>query len=125
MSSAILGECVLLEAPSSGSAKGNCERHKRERVNPCHSHSDSSHSTLLYLFEDNAAVIQKNNKGRRANMRHVTRRHSVELDWLFERVNVNHSALIRYVRTNDQLAGYFSMTIVFTFVANQTTLSIM
>ena len=59
--------------------KGNLERHTRERLVRPHSHSDncvfesidhvppnipnSSHSTQLYLFEDNAAVIQMINKG--------------------------------------------------------------
>ena len=60
-------------------AKGNLERHTRDRVIPSHSHSDncvfdsidhvppnilnSSHSTKLYIFENSAAVIRMINKG--------------------------------------------------------------
>ena len=112
-------ECVL-ETLSSKPANGHLERHKRERVIQSHSHCDncvfepidnvppnipnSSHSTQLYLFADNAAVIQMINKGRSANLRHVTRTHRVNLDCLFERVSLDHAILIKHVRTNDQLA---------------------
>ena len=77
----------------------NFERHTRERVTPSHSHSDnrvfesidhvppnipnSSHSTQLYLFEDNAAVIQMIIEERSPNLRHVTRTHRVDSDRLF------------------------------------------
>ena len=36
-------------------------------------------------FEDNAGVVQMVNKGRSPNLRHVTRTHIVDLDWLLER----------------------------------------
>ena len=51
---------------------------------------NSSHSTQLHLFEDNAAVTQVFDKGRRRspNLRHVPGTHRVDLDWLFETVNV-------------------------------------
>ena len=65
---------------------------------------NSSHSTQLNLFEDSAAVIQIINKGRRPNLRHVTRTHRVDWDRLCERVNLDHSILINYVRTMDRLA---------------------
>ena len=69
---------------------------------------DSSHSTQLYYFEDHAAVFQTTSKGRSANLRHVTRTHRVEFDWLFESVNLDHSILIKYVRTKGQLVdGHF------------------
>ena len=29
------------------------------------------------------------------------------MDWLFEKVNVDHSILIKYVRSQDQLADFF------------------
>ena len=45
---------------------------------------NSTHSTQLYIFEDNAAVFQMINKGRRQNLRHVTRTHRVDVDYLFE-----------------------------------------
>ena len=99
----------VLETSSSRPAKVNLERHTRERVIPFHSHSEncvfesihhvtpkisnSLHSTQLYLSEDNAAVIQMINKGRSLHLRHVTRTHRVDLDWLFERMNLDHSIL--------------------------------
>ena len=40
----------------------------------------------LFLLEDNEAVIKMTVKGRSPNMRHITRTHRVDLDWLFERL---------------------------------------
>ena len=56
------------------------------------------------LFEDNAAPLQMTNKGRSSNLRHVTGTHRVDSDWLLQPVSLDHSMLIKYVRTNDQLA---------------------
>ena len=72
------GELVL-ETLSSRPPHRNLGRYERDRVIPSHSHSDvsafesidnvppntpnSSCSTQLYIFEDNAAVIQMTNKG--------------------------------------------------------------
>ena len=39
---------------------------------------------LLYVFEDNEAVIKMIIKGRGPTMRHVSRTHRVALDWLFD-----------------------------------------
>ena len=39
---------------------------------------------LLYVFEDNEAVIKMIIKGRSTTMRHVSRIHRVALDWLFD-----------------------------------------
>ena len=39
---------------------------------------------LLYVFEDNEAVIKMIIKGRSPTMRHVSRTHRVALDWLFD-----------------------------------------
>ena len=44
---------------------------------------------LLYLFEDNEAVIKLIIKGRSPTMRHVSRTHRVALDWLFDRINLD------------------------------------
>ena len=44
---------------------------------------------LLYVFEDNEAVIKMIIKGRSPTMRHVSRTHRVALDWLFDRVNLD------------------------------------
>ena len=45
---------------------------------------------LLYVFGDNEAVIKMIVKGRSPTMRHVSRTHRVALDWLFDRINLNH-----------------------------------
>ena len=44
---------------------------------------------LLYVFEDNEAVIKRIIKGRSPTMRHVSRTHRVALDWLFDRINLD------------------------------------
>ena len=48
----------------------------------------SHQEALLYVFEDNEAVIKMIIKGRSPTMRHVSRTHRVALDWLFDRINV-------------------------------------
>ena len=49
------------------------------------SNVNSSHQeALLYVFEDNEAVIKVIRKGRSPTMRHVSRTHRVALDWLFD-----------------------------------------
>ena len=53
----------------------------------------ASREALLYVFEDNEAVIKMIMKGRSPTMRHVSRTHRVALDWLFDRINhVEHHA---------------------------------
>ena len=42
----------------------------------------SRQEALLYVFEDNEAVIKMIIKGRSPTMRHVSRTHRVALDWL-------------------------------------------
>ena len=44
---------------------------------------------LLYVFEDNEAVIKMIMKGRSPTMRHVSRTHRVALEWLFDRINLD------------------------------------
>ena len=44
---------------------------------------------LLYVFEDNEAVIKMIIEGRSPTMRHVSRTHRVALDWLFDRINLD------------------------------------
>ena len=52
------------------------------------SNVQSSHQeALLYVFEDNEAVIKMIIKGRSPTMRHVSRTHRLALDWLFDRIN--------------------------------------
>ena len=46
----------------------------------------SRQEALLYVFEDNEALIKMIIKGRSPTMRHVSRTHRVVLDWLFDRI---------------------------------------
>ena len=59
---------------------------------------------LLYVFEDNEAVIKVIIKGRSPTMRHVSRTHRVALDWLFDRINLDSEIQIKYIDTKNQLA---------------------
>ena len=59
---------------------------------------------LLYVFEDNEAVIKMIIKGRSPTMRHVCRTHGVALDWLFDRINLDPKIQIKYIDTKNQLA---------------------
>ena len=64
----------------------------------------SRQEPLLYVFEDNDAVIKMIIKGRSPTMRHVSRTHRVALDWLFDRVNLDPKIQIKYIDTKNQLA---------------------
>ena len=69
------------------------------------SNVNSSHQeALLYIFEDNEAVIKMIIKGRSPTMRHVSRTHRVALDWLFDRINLDSKIQIKYIDTKNQLA---------------------
>ena len=59
---------------------------------------------LLYVFEDNEAVIKMITKGRSPTMRHVSRTHRVAFDWLFDRINLDPKIQIKYIDTKNQLA---------------------
>ena len=59
---------------------------------------------LLYVFEDNEAVIKMIIKGKSPTMRHVSRTHRVALDWLFDRINLDPKIQIKYIDTKNQLA---------------------
>ena len=59
---------------------------------------------LLYVFEDNEAVIKMIIKGSGPTMRHVSRTHRVALDWLFDRINLDPKIQIKYIDTKNQLA---------------------
>ena len=52
----------------------------------------SHQEALLYVFEDNEAVIKMIIKGRSPTMRHVSRTHRVALDWLFDRINLDQKS---------------------------------
>ena len=64
----------------------------------------ASRQALLYVFEDNEAVIKMIMKGRSPTMRHVSRTHRVALDWLFDRINLDPKIQIKYIDTKNQLA---------------------
>ena len=66
--------------------------------------SNLRQEALLYVFEDNEAVIRMINKGRSPTMRHVSRTHRVALDWLFDRINLDSKIQIKYIDTKNQLA---------------------
>ena len=71
----------------------------------CHrTRSFSPFCAMLYIFEDNEAVIKMIIKGRSPTMRHVSRTHRVALDWLFDRINLDPKIQIKNVNTKHQLA---------------------
>ena len=68
------------------------------------SNVNSSHQeALLYVFEDNEAVIKMIIKGRRPTMRHVSRTHRVALDWLFDRINLDPKSKSNTLTTKTNL----------------------
>ena len=64
----------------------------------------SGSSAMLYVFEDNEAMIKMIIKGRSPTMRHVSRTHRVALDWLFDRINLDPKIEIRYIDPKHQFA---------------------
>ena len=65
----------------------------------------SSHQdALLYVFEDNEAVIKMIINWRSPTMRHVSRTHRVALDRLFDRITLDSKIQIKYIDTKNQLA---------------------
>ena len=58
----------------------------------------------LVIMEDNDAVIKMTIKGRSPALRHVSRTHRVDLDWLFERIMSDPSIYIKFVSTKLQIA---------------------
>ena len=54
---------------------------------------------MLYIFEDNAAVIKMIIIGRSPRIRHVSRTHRVTLDWLFGRIHLDPKIQITFVDT--------------------------
>ena len=49
----------------------------------------SRFGAMLFIFEDNEAVIEQIIRGRSPTMRHVSRTHRVALDSLFDRINLD------------------------------------
>ena len=51
--------------------------------------TQSRRTALLFIFDENEAVIRMIIKDRSPTMRHVARTHRVALDWLFEWINLD------------------------------------
>ena len=68
----------------------------------------TNREALLFVFEDNEAVIKMIMKGRSPTMRHVSRTHRVALDWLFDRINLDPKSQIKYIDTKNQLADIWT-----------------
>ena len=66
--------------------------------------NSSRQEALLYVFEDNEAVIKMTIKGRSPTMRRVSRTHRVALDWLLDGINLDTKIQIKYIDTKNQLA---------------------
>ena len=66
---------------------------------------------LLYVFEDNEAVIKMIIRSRSPTMRHVSRTHRVSLDRLFERINLDPKIQIRYIDSKHQMADMDKRTL--------------
>ena len=75
-----------------------------ENIDSVPSNVQSARHALLYVFEDNEAVIKMIIEGRSPTMRHVSRTHRVALDWLFDRINLVPKIQIKYIDTKNQLA---------------------
>ena len=76
-----------------------------EKIDSVPSNVQSSRQeSLLYVFEDNEAVIKMIIEGRSPTTRHVSRTHRVVLDWLFDRINLDPKIQIKYIDTKNQLA---------------------
>ena len=64
----------------------------------------SRQEALLYVFEDNEAVIKMIINGRSPTMRDVSRTHRVALDWLFDRIILGPKIQNKYIDTKNHLA---------------------
>ena len=60
---------------------------------------ESSNRAHVFLFEDTEPVLQMIIKGSSPHMRHVSRTHRVNLDWLLERITLNANISVKYVHT--------------------------
>ena len=64
----------------------------------------SGSSAMLYVFEDNEAVIKMIVKSGSPTMVHVSRTHRVALDWLFDKISLDPKIQIRCSDSKHQLA---------------------
>ena len=63
--------------------------------------------TSLNIFEDNETRTKPINKGRCPTMRHVSRTHRLDLDWLYDGTDLDPMIQIKYVNTTQQLSDIF------------------
>ena len=68
----------------------------------------SSGAAKCIIFEDNDAVIKMTIKERSPMMRHAARTHTVDLDWLIERLKKDPGLSISFVGTKQQIADLFT-----------------
>ena len=68
----------------------------------------SRREALLYVFEDNEAVIKMIIIGRSPTMRHVSRTHRVALDWLFDQIYLDPKIQIKYIDTKNPTRRHFN-----------------
>ena len=61
--------------------------------------TQSGSNAMLYVFDDNEAVIKMIIKGRSPTMGHVSSTHRVALDWLFDRFILDSKIQVRYIDT--------------------------
>ena len=108
----VLGNCSRISDRTGQPVNGEDKHHKSQNKIDVMRDIDSVPSNvqparqevLLYVFEDNEAVIKMIIKGRSPTMRHVSRSHRVALDWLFDRINLDPKIQINYNDTKNQLA---------------------
>ena len=77
---------------------------------PSNAHSCQGESQL-YIFEHSEAV-KNENQGKNPAVRHVSRRHRVSFDWLFDRINFDSKIQIRYASHFFSVAQLITRTCV-------------
>ena len=101
-----------------GNLSANSQPNMRKQISTTHTYLDltnidhvpsnlkhSGPSAMLYVFEDDEAVIKMTTKGRSPTMRHVSSTHRVSLDWLFDRINLDPKIQVKYIDTKHQIAN--------------------
>ena len=104
-----------------GNLSANTQPHMQKQIPTTHTNLDLTNidrvtsngthygsNAMLFVFEDNEAVIKMMIKGQSPTMRHVSRTHRVALDFLFDRTNPYPKNQIRYIDTKHQLADFLT-----------------
>ena len=82
----------------------NIMNHVETLITYLQTHDYSACERHFYIFEDDDAVITPINRGRSPTMRHISRTHHVDLDWWYDRVDLDSMIQIKYVNTTQQQA---------------------